>query len=157
MRKFKMIMGFGAMLILMSCDFSNDGQSQKPQNTLASSINTSAESGKYSLTEAFPELEFDQPVELTSPNDNTDRIFVIAQKGIIHVLPNKPDVNKAAVFLDISNQVESGGEKGLLGLAFHPDYKSNGFFYVNYTKGNPLETIISRFKVSASRSKCSRS
>ena len=150
MRKCKTILGFGLMLVFMSCDLNNNGQNKKAENAVASSVNTSAKSGKYNLVEAFPKLEFEQPVELTSPNDNTDRIFVIAQKGIIHVYPNKPDVNKAPVFLDISNQVESGGEKGLLGLAFHPDYKSNGFFYVNYTKGNPLETIISRFKVSVS-------
>lgn len=150
MRKFKTVFGFGLMMVLMSCDFSNDGQNKKTEKESASSINTSPKSGKYKLAIAFPELQFDQPVELTSPHDNTDRIFLIAQKGIIHVLPNKPDVKKAGVFLDISNQVESGGEKGLLGLAFHPDYKSNGYFYVNYTSGNPLQTVISRFKVSAS-------
>ncbi len=150
MKKFRTIYGLGLMLVLMSCDFSNDGQNKKTSTAFASPIATSAESGKYNLAVAFPALEFEQPVELTSPRDNTDRIFVIAQKGIIHVLPNKPDVKKSAVFLDISNQVESGGEKGLLGLAFHPDYKSNGYFYVNYTSGDPLETVISRFKVSAS-------
>jgi glucose/arabinose dehydrogenase len=42
----------------------------------------------------------------------------------------------------------SGGERGLLGLAFHPNFKQNGYFYVNYTRGNPLETAISRFQVS---------
>lgn len=143
-------MGFVLMTGIISCDFTNDVQNKKAETVLASSANTSAESGKYKLAVAFPELEFQQPVELTSPDDNTDRIFVIAQKGIIHVAPNKPDVKKASVFLDISNQVKSGGEKGLLGLAFHPDYKNNGFFYVNYTKGDPLETVISRFKASAS-------
>ena len=102
----------------------------------------------YKLVEAFPNLEFDMPVELTSPADNTDRIFVIAQKGKIHVFPNKIDVRNSSVFLDIVKNVDSGGEKGLLGLAFHPNFKSNGFFYVNYTRGNPLETVISRFKVS---------
>lgn len=134
----------------MSCDFSNAGNNKNSNNTSSTPLNTSAASGKYNLSEAFPNLEFEQPVELTSPNDNTDRIFVIAQRGVIHVLPNKPDVKKSTVFLDIVNQVESGGEKGLLGLAFHPDYKNNGYFYVNYTSGDPLETVISRFKVSSS-------
>lgn len=150
MRNLKTIFGIGLMIILMSCDFSNEEKNENSSDTLASQVSTAADSGKYNLTIAFPNLEFQQPVELTSPNDNTDRIFVIAQKGIIHVLPNKPDVKKTAVFLDITNQVESGGEKGLLGLAFHPDYKTNGYFYINYTTGDPLETIISRFKVSAS-------
>src|SRR5687767_13958500 len=79
----------------------------------------------YKLVEAFPNLEFDMPVELTSPADNTDRIFVIAQKGRIHVFTNKSDVRNSSFFLDIEKKVDSGGEKGLLGLAFHPNYKTN--------------------------------
>lgn len=110
----------------------------------------SNEANTYKLTLAFPDLEFDMPVELTSPLDNTNRIFVIEQPGRIRVFPNKPDVKDAAVFLDIVKRVDSGGEKGLLGLAFHPDFKKNGFFYVNYTRSSPLETVISRFKVSSS-------
>ena len=106
-------------------------------------------SGAFKLELAFPELQFDMPVELTSPDDGTDRIFLLSQKGVIHVFPNKPDVKQAEEFLNIIPLVRSGGEMGLLGLAFHPDYKTNGFFYVNYTKGNPLETIVSRFKVRA--------
>ena len=103
----------------------------------------------YNLTEAFAGLTFDMPVELTSPDDGTDRIFVVEQKGVIQVFQNTPDAQKPTVFLDIEKQVHSGGEAGLLGLAFHPDYKSNGYFYLNYTSGDPLETFISRFKVSA--------
>lgn len=102
----------------------------------------------YKLTEAFPKLRFDQPVELISPGDGTDRLFVIAQKGIIHVFPNKTDAFESKEFLNITKKVESGGEKGLLGLAFHPDYKNNGYFYVNYTRRGPLETVIARFTVS---------
>jgi glucose/arabinose dehydrogenase len=101
---------------------------------------------KYEMTEAFKSLSFEQPVELLSPNDGRDMIFVVEQKGVIRVFPNKPDAKNAPVFLDIEKKVESGGEKGLLGLAFHPDYKKNGYIYVNYTRGKPLETVISRFK-----------
>jgi len=90
------------------------------------------------------------PVELTSPSDNSNRVFVVEQKGKIKSFPNQTDVKSTTVFLDIVKKVDSGGEKGLLGLAFHPDYKNNGFFYVNYTRSSPLETIISRFKVSRS-------
>src|SRR3990170_5173619 len=106
----------------------------------------------YNLQEAFPRLSFDMPVELTSPEDGTDRIFVVEQKGAIQVFQNSSGAQKSTVFLDIIKQVHSGGEAGLLGLAFHPDYKTNGYFYLNYTSGNSKtsETIISRFKVSAS-------
>ena len=105
---------------------------------------------RYNLSPAFPALEFDMPVELTSPLDNSNRVFVVEQKGKIMSFPNQADVKSASVFLDIVKKVDSGGEKGLLGLAFHPDYKNNGYFYVNYTRSSPLETIISRFKVSPS-------
>lgn len=150
MRKFTTLLGFGLLLSVISCDRSNAGNNKDSHNSDTSTVSTSDSTGRYNLSVAFPNLQFEQPVELTSPNDNTNRIFVIAQKGIIHVFSKNPDVKKSTVFLDIEKKVESGGEKGLLGLAFHPDYKTNGFFYVNYTRGNPLETVISRFKVSAS-------
>ena len=52
-------------------------------------------------------------------------------------------------FLDIDPIVQSGGEQGLLGLAFHPDYESNGYFYVNYTDTTGGDTVIARYRVSA--------
>ncbi len=114
------------------------------------SCNLSAQDSKYSLAQAFPNLTFDLPVELASPDDGSNRLFVVAQNGIIHMFANKADIKNSTVFLDIKRKVKSGGEMGLLGLAFHPDYKSNGYFYVNYTRGNPLETVISRFRASSS-------
>ena len=107
---------------------------------------------RYDLSPAFPALEFDMPVELTSPLDNSHRVFVVEQKGKIMSFLNQADVKSATVFLDIVKKVDSGGEKGLLGLAFHPDYQNNGYFYVNYTRSSPLETVISRFKVNRSNS-----
>ena len=130
------------LLLLVACDWIS-GQQNKDQPAVTGSA------AKYKLALAFPDLVFDQPVELTSPEDGTDRIFVVAQQGLIHVFPNKAGTSSADVFLDIKSRVVSGGERGLLGLAFHPDFKRNGFFYVNYTRGNPLETVVSRFQVSA--------
>jgi glucose/arabinose dehydrogenase len=109
---------------------------------------SSIKSPKISLQEAFPNLTIDMPVEFVNAGDGTNRNFVLAQKGIIHVFPNKADAAHTKEFLNITKQVVSGGERGLLGLAFHPDFKDNGYFYVNYTRGNPLETAISRFQVS---------
>lgn len=105
----------------------------------------------YKTVVAFPKLSFVRPVDLQHPGDNTDRIFVVEQAGAISVFPNKEDVSEKKTFLDIREKVDdSGNEEGLLGLAFHPDYKTNGYFYVNYTASNPDRTVISRFKVSAS-------
>src|SRR5690606_31202946 len=74
----------------------------------------------------------------------------VEQHGRIKVFENRPDVNSTKMFLDIQDRVDdSGFEMGLLGLAFHPDYENNGYFYVNYTAASPRRTIISRFQVSS--------
>jgi glucose/arabinose dehydrogenase len=141
----------GILLILMSFHFCSARNNNAEDNGNPDGLtDSSGESGKYETVVAFPNLEFEQPVELVSPYDGTDRIFVVTQEGSIHVFPNKPDVKSAGEFLQIASKVVSGGERGLLGLAFHPDYKNNGYFYVNYTRGNPLETVISRFSANAS-------
>lgn len=98
---------------------------------------------------AYPKLSFSSPVEYTYANDGTNRVFVVEQAGRIRVFDNNPAVASAGTYLDIRSKVASGGEMGLLGLAFHPDFKQNGFFYVNYTKDNPRETVVSRFKASS--------
>ena len=106
---------------------------------------------QFTLQNAFPNLSFSSPVFLTSAGDGTDRIFVIEQVGRIKVFPNSQSSTTAKVFLDITDRVLSGGERGLLGLAFHPDFENNGYFYVNYTfstNGND-STRIARFQVTS--------
>jgi len=100
------------------------------------------------IVHAFPNLTFEQPVDIQFPNDNSNRLFVVEQPGKIFVFENNPEVTTKQLFLDLTNKVLYGGEQGLLGLAFHPDYKNNGYFYVDYTAGNPRRTVISHFKVS---------
>ncbi|MVM34047.1 glucose sorbosone dehydrogenase [Spirosoma sp. HMF4905] len=101
------------------------------------------------VVNAYPKLTFSSPVEYTYANDGTNRVFVVEQDGRIRVFENDANTTSAATYLDIRSKVSSGGEMGLLGLAFHPNFKQNGFFYVNYTKSNPRETIVSRFKASS--------
>jgi glucose/arabinose dehydrogenase len=102
------------------------------------------------LVPAFPNLNFDRPLRILHPGDETNRLFVVEQRGIISVFENDPDTGQSSVFLNIEGRVnDSSNEQGLLGLAFHPDFESNGFFYVNYTASAPDRTIISRFSVSA--------
>jgi glucose/arabinose dehydrogenase len=98
--------------------------------------------------EAFPNLTFEFPVDIQSPKDGTNRIFVLSQSGVVYVFDNNPEVKEKKTFLDIREKVLYGGEMGLLGLAFHPNYKENGFFYLDYTTDNPRRTVISRFQVS---------
>ena len=85
------------------------------------------------------------PVCIANAGDN--RLFVVNQHGLI-MLVDLSGIVKPVPFLDISARVTFGGERGLLGIAFHPDYKSNGYFFVNYVGVND-STHISRFRVSS--------
>ncbi len=103
----------------------------------------------YKTVVAFPRLSFTRPVDLQHPPDATNRIFVVEQAGVISVFPNDANTSSKNTFLDIRDKVDdTGNEEGLLGLAFHPNYQSNGYFYVNYTAEKPNRTVISRFKTS---------
>lgn len=112
--------------------------------TAAFSVNA-----QYNFQIAFPNLTFTNPLDLQHAGDGSNRIFVVEQAGRIKVFPNNSSVTSTKIFLDITDRVTSGGETGLLGLAFHPDYENNGYFYVNYTAPNPLRTVVSRFQVSS--------
>lgn len=106
-------------------------------------------SAQYTYEDAFPNLsDLGSLVDLRNSGDCTNRLFAVEQSGRIKVFENRQNVSTIKIFLDITDRVLSGGEQGLLGLDFHPDYKNNGYFYVNYTASNPRRTIISRFQVS---------
>ncbi len=100
------------------------------------------------LRNAFPSLTFSSPVDLQHPGDGTGRLFVVGQQGVISVVENTPSASSSKTFLDIDSLVHTDGELGLLGLAFHPSYESNGYFFVNYNRASPLRTVVSRFTVS---------
>jgi glucose/arabinose dehydrogenase len=89
---------------------------------------------------------FTNPVEVVHAGD--ERLFVVEQNGYIRILQPNGSVNSTA-FLNMSSLTTGSGERGLLGLAFHPDYTVNGYFYVNYTMSSSGATRISRFTVSA--------
>ncbi|TDE16677.1 PQQ-dependent sugar dehydrogenase [Dyadobacter psychrotolerans] len=96
--------------------------------------------------EAFPALTFTSPVDIQTAPDGSNRLFVVEQAGTIKVFQNTAGVQTSSTFLDIKSKVTSGGERGLLGMTFHPDFKTNGYFYVNYTQGSPLKSVIARYK-----------
>lgn len=98
----------------------------------------------YQLQEAFPSLQFEQPLLLTNANDGSNTVFVVEKTGKIRYFNNNPNIEAAQIFLDLSSKIDSGAsEKGLLGLAFHPEYQDNGYFYVNYTDRN--NTVVARY------------
>ncbi len=117
---------------------------------------------------AFPNLKWDgwEPVdeggrlrelriiELTYPNDGTGRLFAASQYGEIWGFKNDTSTKKSHLFLDLRGKVKDfkvrgANEEGLLGLAFHPDYKTNGKFYVYYTAAKENKSVLSEFTVSS--------
>jgi glucose/arabinose dehydrogenase len=123
---------------------------------------------KLGFSVAFPDLQWTnwqkenakgipiplRPIVLTHAGDGSNRVFVAIQQGTIHVFPNDQKADKTQVFLDIQARVtydDKQNEEGLLGLAFHPQYKKNGEFFVFYTiKAGPNKhiNIVSRLRVS---------
>ncbi|MFA7360086.1 MAG: PQQ-dependent sugar dehydrogenase [Candidatus Kapaibacterium sp.] len=109
-----------------------------------------AQNPNVTLVDAYQNLTFNKALHLTHAGDGTNRVFVVTQVGQIIVFPNDSNVTAAQtnVFLNVSNKLSStSGEQGLLGLAFHPNYSTNGYIFINYTAGSPLRTVISRFKI----------
>jgi uncharacterized repeat protein (TIGR03806 family) len=101
-----------------------------------------------SVERVYSGISFAAPLLLTSAPGDADHVYVVLQDGRILRVPRNPDADTAESFLDIRDRVSQlGGERGLLGLAFDPDYAVNGRFYVNYVNdGPPRITVISRFE-----------
>lgn len=108
-------------------------------------------SAQYSWQSAFPNLPtFSNPIELVNAGDGSNRLFVVQQRGLVYVFQNSPSVSTRKVFLDLRDRVsQSGSEAGLLGLAFHPSYTSNGYIYAYFTTGSPLTSVVARYQVSS--------
>ncbi len=102
--------------------------------------------------QTFVELEFNRPIVLTHANDGSNRVFVAEQDGLVRVFDNDADAVQTADYLDFRTKVvyqDNQNEEGLLGLAFHPQYKKNGYFYIYYTTTDaPHTSVVSRFNVS---------
>lgn len=130
-----------AFVLLISCKESN------PDGPVNETTPPAAGQVSYQITEPFPGLQFSSPVEMVHAGDGSNRLFVLEQNGTIRFFNPTQNPSSTNVFLDIRSKVISGGEQGLLGLAFHPDFATNGYFFVNYTRPAPLETVIARYKV----------
>ena len=117
--------------------------------------------GGVGIEHVFQKLRFDRPVQVTHDNKNEDLLYVVEQAGVIHTFSisdhSEPDLEKqterqrsatSLVFMDISDRISRvGNEEGLIGLAFHPDYKNNGEFFVHYSsKVKDKHEVIARFK-----------
>jgi len=108
---------------------------------------------KVDVRPAFPKLPpFERPVDFQVPVAYPQDAYVVEQKGVITTFPLRPDAQRTTV-LDIRGRVLAyddqggGNEEGLLGLAFHPHFADNGYFYVNYTTRSTkrAKTEVTRF------------
>jgi glucose/arabinose dehydrogenase len=90
------------------------------------------------------------PTFVGNAGDGSNRLFITERAGIVRVL--QPGSSTPTVFLDIRTKIVSGGEQGLLGLAFHPLYESNGRFFVYYTRAGDGTLVLAEYKVSTSNS-----
>ncbi|MGK2926699.1 MAG: PQQ-dependent sugar dehydrogenase [Lysobacterales bacterium] len=124
-------------------------------SALPASASGSPETEHLTLTELTGALT--NPVSLAHAGDGSGRLFLVEQEGIIRIYDTTTESLLGAAFLDIQDEVHSfldpnsHNEQGLLGLAFHPDYASNGRFFVNYTMSpsfNIWRTVVAEFTVS---------
>ncbi len=132
-------------------DYENSGLQQRPV-TATFQLPLSSGGDDIIVSPAFPNLPaFENPVFATHSGDGSNRLFVVEQRGQIQVFTLRDDpsqITSSSTFLNIEDRVSDGGEMGLLGLAFDPNYPSNGYFYVYYTANSPRRSVLSRFQVS---------
>ena len=102
----------------------------------------------YTTEPAFAGLVFTNPVATATPPGETNRLFVVERAGHIVVITNLAAPTRTA-FLNITSRVNAGGEGGLLGLAFHPNYASNGYLFVYHTYTSGFANRTARYQVSA--------
>lgn len=89
-----------------------------------------------------------QPLFVTAPPDDHTRLFILEKAGAVRIFDKETGELLATPFLSIT-PITTNSERGLLGLAFHPDYANNGYLFVNFTDGSG-DTVIRRYTVSAS-------
>jgi glucose/arabinose dehydrogenase len=122
----------GALLALAACS-GGDGDALPPPEPPAIGVER-----------AFPALTFAQPVALLQAPNDASRWFVVEQLGHLRVFANTPQAASFDTFADISGRVTNGGEMGLLGMAFHPDFPVDGRVFLSYTNDSAPDGRVSR-------------
>jgi len=139
---------FLVLFIFVSCSFGSKREKEKSSAEIPPT---------YSLSLKLIASDLEGPVGMAVANDGSNRLFVIEQEGKIRII--KEGKLLPQPFLDITSIVDHGSamysEKGLLGLAFHPQYKSNGKFYIYYSapttvKGMDNKSVVAECRVSSS-------
>ncbi|MCH9004713.1 MAG: PQQ-dependent sugar dehydrogenase [Proteobacteria bacterium] len=129
-----------SIVAISSCDGSSYESGSQPPPPVSPATD---------VQRVFSQLTFNRPVALMQAPSDISRWFAVEQSGVVRVFNNDPTVLSSSVFIDIRGRVDAGpSEAGLLGMAFHPDFATNGHVYLSYTRtGSPLVSVISRFLV----------
>lgn len=141
-------------VLAVGCGGGGDSATARPTET-PPATETPAATDTPTATVAKPGLRlrrvgsFDSPVYVTAPPQDRRRIFVVEQGGRVRIVRDGKTVDRP--FLDISGGISTGSERGLLSLAFAPDYRSSGLFYVYFTAPNGDIRIVEYRRASAER------
>lgn len=137
MKKFYFLLSVLFALILSCGD--DDGNDPDPQPTPS----------EPEFVRVFPNISFNQPVYITTARIGNEWMFVVERRGMIYSLSTPEEATEAVPFLDIRDRVKTdGGEQGLLGLAFHPQFGTNGLFYVYYTNASD-QMVVAEYSTNA--------
>jgi uncharacterized repeat protein (TIGR03806 family) len=108
--------------------------------------------GLVEILPAFPALRFRKPLYIGAPPDGSNRLFVLEQDGVVSWFENRRDVTSAHTALDIRTKVyRRHNEEGLLGMAFHPAFRTNGEVFLHYSADRPRRGVVSRFRMNQRR------
>ncbi len=123
------------------------GLDSRPSNTTCLAGEAPSTQVTLGLQRAFPNLTFTNPILMLQAPGSATRWFVVEQAGRVRVFNNDAAVAASTLFVDIAARVRSGGEMGLLGLAFHPQFPTDPRVYLSYTTGSPqLVSRIAEFR-----------
>lgn len=125
--------------------FNSYNQHRNPMKTKITLFLLALSANAFAQTIALQQFAtgLSEPVEIVHAGD--DRLFVVQQSGAIRIV-NPNGTLKPANFLTLTTAtISTGSERGLLGLAFHPQYATNGYFYINYTRAGDGATVVSRY------------
>lgn len=103
------------------------------------------------LAPIWEKCGIERPVTVIIPPDDSGRYFLVQQTGRVRILPDDRSSAETKTFLDISDRklAENDFEEGLIGMAFHPEFRTNGLFYIHYSQQDPKRSVISEMRVSA--------
>jgi glucose/arabinose dehydrogenase len=147
------VLALGATTLMLGCGGSGDRAAARPTRTPAATPAATPAPTATAAARRGVRLQrigsFASPVYVTSPPGDRRRLFVVEQAGRIRVVVGGK--RRARPFLDIASKVSSGGERGMLSMAFAPDYAQSGRFYVDYTDVNGDTRIVEYRRASADR------